>query len=128
MVHLYIFFNTLCCCNTLFYLHLCVVFLYVGDLIYLYAIVCMLLRIVSAEWELYRGQVDKAILPTETGMIGIFPWHENLTTILVLGDVSYVPSQSPSSVLDSFADHTHTIAIGGGLAMIEDDIITVAAE
>ena len=88
----------------------------------------MLLRIISAEWELYRGEVDKVILPTETGMIGILPKHENLTTTLVAGNISYLPQEAPSSLLDSFADHTNTITIQWWLAMIEDDVITVAAE
>jgi len=88
----------------------------------------MLLRIVSAEWELYRGEVQKALLPTENGFLGIFPGHMNLVTPLVKGLITYVPSDLPTSTLDSFADHTHTIEIGWWLAMIEDEMITIAAE
>lgn len=88
----------------------------------------MLLRIVSAEWELYRGEVQKALLPTDHGFIGIFPGHMNLVTPLISGLVTYVPADAPSSPLDSFADHAHTIDIGWWLAMIEDEIITIAAE
>lgn len=88
----------------------------------------MLLRIVSAEWELYRGEVQKISLPTNVGIIGILPGHENLTTALLKGEISYLPTQAPSSTLDAFADHTQTIAVTWGLAMIEDDVITVAAE
>ena len=88
----------------------------------------MLLRIVSAEWELYRGEVQKALLPTAQGFLGIFPGHMNLVTPLVQGLITYVPSDASISTLDSFADHTHTLEIGWWLAMVEEDIITIAAE
>ncbi len=88
----------------------------------------MLLRVISAEWELYRGDVQKVLLPTETGMIGIFPGHMNIVTPLVSGSITYLPSDKPNSTLDSFADHHHTISISWWLMMIEDDIVTIAAE
>ena len=77
---------------------------------------------------MYRGDVVKTLLPTTTGMIGIFPGHMNIVTRLVSGTITYLPSDKATSILDSFADHRHTIEVGGGLAMIEDDVITVAAE
>lgn len=87
----------------------------------------MLLRIVSAEWELYRGEVQKALLPTEQGFLGIFPGHMNLVTPLVQGLITYVPLDAPVSTLDSFADHSHTIQIWWWLCTVEDEIITIAA-
>jgi F0F1-type ATP synthase epsilon subunit len=88
----------------------------------------MLLRIISAEWELYNSHVDKVILPTDDGYLGIFPGHINLVSPLSSGFVRYIPSEQPTSVLDSFADHHHTISISWWLMMIEDDIVTIAAE
>ena len=88
----------------------------------------MLLRVISAKWELYNGEVTKVLLPTESGIIGILPWHMNLTTILVSGLVVYVPVQLLTSNLESFADYTETIDIEWWMAMIEDDIVTIAAE
>ena len=88
----------------------------------------MLLRVISAKWELYNREVTKVLLPTESGIIGILPWHMNLTTILVSGLVVYVPVQLLASNLESFADYTETIDIEWWMAMIEDDIVTIAAE
>ena len=88
----------------------------------------MLLHIVSAEWELYRGEVQKVLLPTNHGFLGIFPGHMNIVSPLIVGDISYIPSVLPTSVLDSFADHRHTISISWWLMMIEDDTITIATE
>lgn len=88
----------------------------------------MLLRIISAEWELYKGEVQKILLPTENGFLGIFPWHANLVTPLIAGQITYLSQEQPKSALDSFSDYNHNIEIGWWLAMVEDDIITIAAE
>lgn len=88
----------------------------------------MLLRVISAEWELYRGDVLKVLLPTESGILGILPAHMNLVTPLIAGEILYLPSDAPTSALDSFADHTHSLTVWWWLAMIEDDVVTIAAE
>ena len=88
----------------------------------------MLLRIISAEWELYNGHVDKAVLPTHDGYLGIFPGHMNLVSSLSAGTIKYIPTEKATSSLDSFADHHHIIAIQWGLAMVEHDVLTIAAE
>lgn len=88
----------------------------------------MLLRIISAEWELYKGEIEKVSVPTDQWVLWILPWHMNIVSPLILGDISYIPSVLPTSVLDSFADHRHTISISWWLMMIEDDIITIATE
>ncbi len=88
----------------------------------------MLLRIVSTEWELYNSHVDKVLLPTDDGYLGIFPGHMNLVSPLSAGSITYIPSEKPTSSLDSFADHHHSITIQWWLAMIEHDVLTIAAE
>jgi hypothetical protein len=35
----------------------------------------------------------------------------NLVSPLSAGSITYIPSEKPSSSLDSFADHNHIIAI-----------------
>jgi F0F1-type ATP synthase epsilon subunit len=52
----------------------------------------------------------------------------NVVTPLSAGDLSYIPSKAPTSALDEFADHTERIQIPGGLAMIENDMVTVIVE
>jgi F0F1-type ATP synthase epsilon subunit len=88
----------------------------------------MLLRIISAEWELYLGEVQKVGIPTNNWILWILPGHMNLVTPLISGLVTYLPLEAPSSLLDSFSDHTNTIEVGWGLAMIENDMITIAVE
>ncbi len=88
----------------------------------------MLLRIVSAEWELYNGHIDKVVLPTDDGYIGIYPGHMNLVSSLSAGSIKYIPSEKPISWLDSFADHHHIITIQWWLAMVEHDVLTITAE
>ncbi len=88
----------------------------------------MLLRIISAEGELYSGNVHKVVLPTDSWYLGILPWHMNLVTPLVIWVISYLPDDKPLSLLDSFADHTDTYDVVWGLAMIEEDIVTVVLD
>lgn len=87
----------------------------------------MHLRIVSTEWIL-NEDVHKVFLPTVSWRLGILPKHMNVVTPLSAGDLSYIPSKAPTSALDEFADHTERIQIPGGLAMIENDMVTVIVE
>ncbi|MCS6982819.1 MAG: hypothetical protein NZL83_01380 [Candidatus Absconditabacterales bacterium] len=88
----------------------------------------MILRVVGVDGELYNGSVTKVLLPTENGIIGILPGHIALVTTVVAGLVSYLPDTLSTDLLDSFADHTQTLSISGGLAMVDDDVITVIAQ
>ena len=88
----------------------------------------MLLRIVSSEWELYHWEVQKVLLPTQDGFLWIFPGHVNLVTPLCSGSITYLPQNIPMSTLEQFADHDSVIKIWGWLAMIENNIITIASE
>lgn len=87
----------------------------------------MLLRIISAEWQLFSGVVDKITLPTEKGLIWILPWHMNIVSPLVKWIVSYVP-QETLGLLESFSDRTCSLSVDWGLLLVENDVITVAAD
>jgi F-type H+-transporting ATPase subunit epsilon len=88
----------------------------------------MLLRIISAEWELYHGEIEKVLLPTSAGFLGILPGHVNLASTLSAGMITYVSPEHSSSALSSFADHHHKISVEWGLFTIEHNMITVVAE
>ncbi len=88
----------------------------------------MLLRVISAEWELYRGEVEKVSLPADGGILWILPWHINLVTPLVAWQIAYVPLDISESSLASFADNYHTLPVVWWLAMIEDDVVTIVAD
>ena len=88
----------------------------------------MLLRVISPQWEVYNGEVQKVVLPTENGLIGIFPGHMNLVTTLTKGTITYLNTNIPISLLDSFQDHTKKLEIEWWIAMIEDDIATIIIE
>jgi hypothetical protein len=52
----------------------------------------------------------------------------NLVTPLVSGKISYLPIEDGLSSLETFADNHVSLLIDGGLAMIDNDIVTIAAE
>lgn len=88
----------------------------------------MLLRIVSLEWELYSGKIEKVSFPTDKGTLWILPGHINLVTTLVSGIVAYLPDVEWQSSLEQFTEQSIKLPIQGGIAMIEDNVITIAAE
>lgn len=88
----------------------------------------MLLRIISAEGEVYNGKISQINFPTPEWRIGILPWHINLVTPLVSGSISYITQEDHPSSLESFIEHTKTIDTNGWLAMVEHDTITIAIE
>lgn len=88
----------------------------------------MLLRIVSMEWELYNWKVEKVTLPTQDGKITILPWHVNLITTLQSWTLSYLAALDGQSSLDEMTKKSTTLTIWWGVAMIEDNIITVVSE
>ena len=88
----------------------------------------MLLRIISVEWELYSGKVEKVSFPSAQGIIWVLPGHVNLVTTLVAGTVAYLPDVAWQTSLESFTEKAIKVDIKGGLAMIEDNVITIAAE
>ena len=88
----------------------------------------MLLRIVSVEWELYSGKIEKVTLPSEKGILWILPGHINLVTTLMPWSVAYLPDVVGQSALEQFTEQSIKIPVQGWLAMIEDDVVTVVIE
>lgn len=85
-------------------------------------------RIVSVNGELFNGEAEKLSLPTPEGRITIYPGHANLVTQLDKGMLRYSASHESSSDLESMTESDSEIEIRGGIAMIEADVVTVAAE
>ena len=88
----------------------------------------MLLRIISIEWELYNGKVEKVSFPSINGTVWVLPGHINLVTTLVPWTVAYLPLLEGQSSLDEFMEKAIKIDIHGWMAMIEDNVITIASE
>lgn len=85
-------------------------------------------RIVSVNGELFNGEVEKLSLPTDNGMITILEGHTNLVTQLAAGTLQYkIPSTSDSE-LEAMNEDISTIDVKWWVAMIEADVVTVAAE
>ena len=88
----------------------------------------MLLRIVSVEWELYSGKIEKITFPSENGTLWILPGHINLVTTLKPGLVAYLPDVWSQSALQEFTEHSLTVPVQAWLAMVEDDVVTIVIE
>ncbi|MBB1557597.1 MAG: hypothetical protein HG439_003875 [candidate division SR1 bacterium] len=88
----------------------------------------MLLRIVSIEGELYSGRVRKVSFPTPEGIVGVLPGHINLMTLLSPGKIAYLPESGELTSLEEFMEKSKKIDIKGGLALIEDNVVTITAE
>ena len=86
------------------------------------------LRIVSMAWEVFAGAVEYITLPTQQWAITILPWHVNLVTTLQEGNLAYKPVRTDRSALQEMTEKKTTIPVKGWLAMIESDVVTIAAE
>ena len=74
--------------------------------------------IVSAEEEIFRGDVQMVVATGEMGELGIAPRHAPLITRLKPGKV--VVTQADGSVLD--------FAIGGGILEVQPQVVTILAD
>lgn len=75
------------------------------------------LEIVTPEAKVYSDTIDSVVIPTTTGEIGILPGHIPLLTQIEAGELRV----SKGAV-------TQWLAIGGGFAEIEGDVVRVLAE
>lgn len=75
------------------------------------------LEIVTPEAKVYSDTIDSVVIPTTTGEIGILPGHIPLLTQVEAGELRV----SKGTV-------TQWLAIGGGFAEIEGDVVRVLAE
>ena len=96
------------------------------DLVYL--LIVMLLRIVSIEGELYSGRVRKVSFPTPEWIVWVLPGHINLMTLLSPWKIAYLPESGELTSLEEFMERAVKLDVKGGFALVEDNVITIAAE
>ena len=78
----------------------------------------MHLDIVSAEEEIFSGNVKNIIAAAMMGEVGIFPKHTPMITPLKPGEVKIITEQDEEKVL----------FISGGVLEVQPDIVTVLAD
>lgn len=61
-------------------------------------------------------------------MTTILPGHINLVTTLATGSIAYKIPVLDQSSLQELNHKKHTVAIVGGLAVVEDNVITLVVE
>ena len=88
----------------------------------------MLLRIVSIDGELYSGKVRKVVFPTPQWLVGVLPGHINLMTLLSPWKIAYLPESGELTSLEEFMERAVKLDVKGGFALVEDNVITIAAE
>ena len=78
----------------------------------------MHLDIVSAEEEIFSGNVKNIIAAAMMGEVGIFPKHTQMITPLKSGEVKIITDQ----------DEEKLFFISGGILEVQPDIVTVLAD
>ena len=78
----------------------------------------MHLDIVSAEEEIFSGNVKNIIAAATMGEVGIFPKHTPMITPLKSGEVKIITDQ----------DEEKLFFISGGVLEVQPDIVTVLAD
>ena len=78
----------------------------------------MHLDIVSAEEEIFSGNVKNIIAAAMMGEVGIFPKHTPMITPLKSGEVKIITDQ----------DEEKLFFISGGILEVQPDIVTVLAD
>lgn len=74
----------------------------------------MTLKIISAEDVLFQGEATVVHLPGAAGAFTVLPGHASLISTLTPGAVRYTT-----------ADGEKTLEIGGGIADVDSDIVSV---
>lgn len=75
----------------------------------------MTLKIISAEDILFQGEVKAVHLPGAMGAFTVLPGHASLISTLTPGKVRYTTP----------AEGEQSVEIGGGIADIDSDVISV---
>lgn len=75
----------------------------------------MTLKIISAEDILFEGEATAVHLPGASGAFTVLPGHASLISTLTPGLVRYTTPDG----------HEHTSDIGGGVADIDRDVVSV---
>ena len=74
----------------------------------------MTLEIISAHEITFKGEADSVTLPGKLGSFTVLKNHAALISVLVAGDIRY-----------TYGGETHTIAIQGGIADVNNNVISV---
>ena len=75
------------------------------------------LEIVTPEAKVYSDTIDSVVIPTVEGEIGILPGHIPLLTQIAQGELRVTKGGT-----------TEWLAVGGGFAQIDGDVVRVLAE
>ena len=74
----------------------------------------MTLEIISAHEITFKGEADSVTLPGKLGSFTVLKNHAALISVLVTGDIRYTSG-----------GETHTISIQGGIADVNNNVISV---
>ncbi len=74
----------------------------------------MTLKIISAEDVLFEGEASVVHLPGALGAFTVLPGHASLISTLTPGSVRYTA-----------ADGEHSVAIEGGIADVDSNVVSV---
>ncbi|MDE7413444.1 MAG: F0F1 ATP synthase subunit epsilon [Muribaculaceae bacterium] len=74
----------------------------------------MTLEIISAHEITFKGEVESVTLPGMLGSFTVLRNHASLISVLVAGDVKYLAG-----------GETHSISIKGGIADVNNNVISV---
>jgi F-type H+-transporting ATPase subunit epsilon len=75
------------------------------------------LEIVTPEAKVYSDTIDSVVVPTVEGEIGVLPGHIPLLAQVTDGELRVTKGNT-----------THWLAVGGGFAQIDGDVVRVLAE
>jgi F-type H+-transporting ATPase subunit epsilon len=75
----------------------------------------MTLKIISAQEVLFEGEASAVTLPGLVGRFTVLKNHAPLISVLVKGNVRYIDE----------AQQEHTIEIKGGLADVDNNVVSV---
>ncbi len=78
------------------------------------------LNVVSAEEELFCGDIEKVIAPGMMGDLGILPGHTQLITTLRSGELRYIMADEDKTEVSLF--------VAGGILEVQPHLISVLAD
>jgi len=75
----------------------------------------MTLKIISAEDIVFQGEVKVVHLPGTVGAFTVLPGHASLISTLTPGEIRYTEAGGGE----------HTVSVGGGIADVDSDVVSV---
>ncbi len=77
----------------------------------------IMLKIVTPEKEIFNEQVDKVIVPSSDGELGILPHHTNLMASII-----------PGALHITKANKTTSMAVGEGLLQVDHNQVSILTD